>query len=131
MALPNQVWDDIIGQAASNVDILKDPEAVKQLGSILKTNVRAAKALGHPYVIQLGHIYLDMLNVYKVMSDNIATATSLNGESILLDYPRCSIPAIREPEVLSTMASVVNKLKGNITPEIPKIFDALFECTWT
>eukprot|EP00096_Caligus_rogercresseyi_P016793 TRINITY_DN975_c0_g1_i1.p1 TRINITY_DN975_c0_g1~~TRINITY_DN975_c0_g1_i1.p1 ORF type:complete len:1062 (-),score=444.95 TRINITY_DN975_c0_g1_i1:1520-4705(-) len=174
MALPNQVWDDIIGQAASNVDILKDPEAVKQLGSILKTNVRAAKALGHPYVIQLGHIYLDMLNVYKVMSDNIATATSLNGEvvtrqpliklmrgvkketlkliscwveasnepqlvlenfipplleSILLDYPRCSIPAIREPEVLSTMASVVNKLKGNITPEIPKIFDALFECT--
>jgi len=45
---------------------LKDPEAVKQLASILKTNVRACKALGHPYVIQLGKIYLDMLNVYKV-----------------------------------------------------------------
>lgn len=49
-----------------NVDILKNQEAVKQLASILKTNVRACKALGHPYVMQLGRIYLDMLNVYKV-----------------------------------------------------------------
>lgn len=48
------------------MDVLKDQEAVKQLASILKTNVRACKALGHPYVIQLGKIYLDMLNVYKV-----------------------------------------------------------------
>ena len=51
-----------------NVDVLKDQEAVKQLASILKTNVRACKALGHPYVMQLGKIYLDMLNVYKVRS---------------------------------------------------------------
>ena len=36
-----------------NVEVLKDPEAVKQLGNILKTNVRACKALGHPYVIQV------------------------------------------------------------------------------
>ena len=43
MQLPNQVWDDIINQAAKNVDVLKDHEAVKQLGSILKTNVRACK----------------------------------------------------------------------------------------
>ena len=62
----SQVWDDIINQASKNVDVLKDQEAVKQLGSILKTNVRACKALGHPFVSQLGRIYLDMLNVYKV-----------------------------------------------------------------
>jgi len=174
MQLPNQVWDDIINQASKNVDVLKDQEAVKQLGSILKTNVRACKALGHPFVSQLGRIYLDMLNVYKVMSENISTATSLNGESVtrqpliksmrvvkkealkliscwvdrsndanmvlenfipplldavLLDYQRCTVPSAREPEVLSTMATTVNKLKGTITKEIPKIFDALFECT--
>jgi exportin-1 len=174
MQLPNQVWDDIINQAAKNVDVLKDHEAVKQLGSILKTNVRACKALGHPFVIQLGRIYLDMLNVYKVMSENISTATSLNGEvvtrqpliksmrvvkketlkliscwversndasmvmenfipplldAVLLDYQRCAVPSAREPEVLSTMATTVNKLKGSITPQIPKIFDAVFECT--
>ncbi len=108
------------------------------------------------------------------MSENISTATSLNGEivtrqpliksmrvvkketlkliscwversndpnmvlenfipplldAVLLDYQRCSIPSAREPEVLSTMATVVKKLKGTITSEVPKIFDALFECT--
>jgi len=174
MSLPNQVWDDIINQAAKNVDVLKDHEAVKQLGSILKTNVRACKALGHPFVMQLGRIYLDMLNVYKVMSENISTAISLNGEvvtrqpliksmrvvkketlklisgwversndanmvlenfipplldAVLLDYQRCTVPAAREPEVLATMSTTVNKLKGTITPQIPKIFDAVFECT--
>lgn len=66
MQLPNQVWDDIISQASKNVDVLKEIEVVKQLASILKTNVRACKALNHAYVIQLGRIYLDMLNVYKV-----------------------------------------------------------------
>lgn len=62
-----------------NVDILKDPETVKQLGSILKTNVRACKAVGHPFVIQLGRIYLDMLNVYKCLSENISAAIQTNG----------------------------------------------------
>lgn len=174
MMLPNQVWDDIISQASKNVDVLKDADAVKQLASILKTNVRACKALGHPYVLQLGRIYLDMLNVYKVMSENISSAISLNGEcvtkqpliksmrvvkketlklisdwvsrsndhamvlenfipplldAVLLDYQRTSVPSAREPGVLSTMSSVVNKLEGHITSEVPKIFDAVFECT--
>lgn len=174
MLLPNQVWDDIIKQASKNVDVLKEPDAVRQLGNILKTNVRACKALGHPYVTQLGRIYLDMLNVYKVMSENISAAIALNGEgvtkqpliramrtvkkealkliagwvsrtndpkmvlenfipplldAVLLDYQRCAVPAAREPEVLSAMSMIVHRLEGFITCEIPKIFDAVFECT--
>ncbi|KAJ8781233.1 hypothetical protein J1605_011217 [Eschrichtius robustus] len=160
-------------QPQQNVDILKDPETVKQLGSILKTNVRACKAVGHPFVIQLGRIYLDMLNVYKCLSENISAAIQANGEmvtkqplirsmrtvkretlklisgwvsrsndpqmvaenfvpplldAVLIDYQR-NVPAAREPEVLSTMAIIVNKLGGHITAEIPQIFDAVFECT--
>ncbi|OXB52898.1 hypothetical protein ASZ78_006424, partial [Callipepla squamata] len=38
MLLPNPVWDCRIQQAAKNVDVLKDPEAITQLGGILKTN---------------------------------------------------------------------------------------------
>ncbi|CAG0882753.1 unnamed protein product [Darwinula stevensoni] len=174
MLLPNQVWDDIINQAAKNVDVLKDPDAVKQLANILKTNVRAAKAVGHHFVVQMGRIYLDMLNVYKVMSENISTAVAHNGESVtkqplikgmrvvkketlnlislwvskstdpqmvlenfipplldavLLDYARCPVPSAREPEVLNTMATIVNTLQSHITSEVPKIFDAVFACT--
>lgn len=174
MLLPNQMWDDIISQASHNVDILKDPEAVKQLVNILKTNVRACKALAHPYVVQLGRIYLDMLNVYKVMSENISQAIAANGvgvtkqpliknmriikketlnlisswvsrstdnnmvlenfippllDAVLLDYQRTVVPEAREPEVLSCMGAIVYKLAGHITSEVPKIFDAVFECT--
>ena len=82
MSLPNNVWDDIISQATNDVEVLKNPDVVKQLGNILKTNVRACKSLGHPYVVQLGRIYLDMLNVYKVTSNNISVAISLNGEAV-------------------------------------------------
>jgi exportin-1 len=159
MYLPNQVWDDIINQATKNVDILKEADAVKQLGNILKTNVRACKALGHPYVVQLGRIYLDMLNVYKVMSENISAAIALHGEivtkqplvrsmrtvkketlklisgwvsrsndnqmvmenfipplldAVLLDYQRCAVPSAREPEVLSTMSSIVGRLEVSL-----------------
>lgn len=71
---------NILVARSQNVDILKDPETVKQLGSILKTNVRACKAVGHPFVIQLGRIYLDMLNVYKCLSENISAAIQTNGE---------------------------------------------------
>ncbi|XP_056639839.1 exportin-1 [Diorhabda sublineata] len=174
MLLPNQVWDDIISQASKNVDILKEIEIVKQLASILKTNVRACKTLNHAYVMQLGRIYLDMLNVYKVMSENITAAIQLNGETVmkqpliksmravkketlklisdwisvsddntmvlesfippfldavLFDYQRTPVPIAREPEVLSAIAIIVNKLKSDITLEVPKIFDAIFECT--
>nr|DBA27044.1 TPA: hypothetical protein GDO54_011225 [Pyxicephalus adspersus] len=49
-------------------------------------------------------------------------------DAVLIDYQR-NVPAAREPEVLSTMATIVNKLGGHITAEIPQIFDAVFECT--
>ncbi len=50
-------------------------------------------------------------------------------DAVLLDYQRCSVAAAREPEVLSTMATIVNKLEGHITSNVPKIFDAVFQCT--
>ncbi|CAF0774384.1 unnamed protein product [Brachionus calyciflorus] len=173
MQLPNAVWDTIIQQATANCDSLKEPEIIKQLCNILKTNVRACKALGYPYVNQLGRIYLDMLNVYKVMSSNISEAIAQHGEicakqplikqmrvvkkeslnlisswiskssdpdmvvenfipplldAVLLDYQK-NVPEAREGEVLSTMATIVNKLEKSITKEIPKIFEAVFECT--
>lgn len=42
---------------------------------------------------------------------------------------RTKVPAAREPKVLSTMATIVNSVQRLITSEIPKIFDAVFECT--
>ena len=36
-------------------------------------------ALGNPYTVQLGHIYVDLLNVYKAFSELINTAIATSG----------------------------------------------------
>ena len=53
MAVPNQIWDSIITRAAENSSVLQDPEIIKQLGHILKINVRGCTAIGHPFVAQV------------------------------------------------------------------------------
>eukprot|EP00731_Ephydatia_muelleri_P027685 Em0019g558a len=173
MSLPNEIWDSIIARATSDLQVLQDHDTIKQLGHILKTNVRACTAVGHPFVIQLGRIYLDMLNVYKVLSENISTAVALNGElvtkqpliasmrtvkketlkliscwvsksqdpgmvrehflpplldAILGDYRR-NVPGAREPEVLSTVTAIVERLESSATDDVPPILDSLFQCT--
>lgn len=50
-------------------------------------------------------------------------------DAVLIDYQKTNVACAREPEVLSAMATIVNKLEGYITSEVPKIFDAVFECT--
>merc|ERR1719431_2012205 len=50
-------------------------------------------------------------------------------EAVLLDYQRTKVPAARDAEVMSTMATFVNTLKTSIESHVPQIFDALFECT--
>ncbi|VEL35167.1 unnamed protein product [Protopolystoma xenopodis] len=124
-------------------------------------------------LFQLGRIYLDMLNIYKIMSENINRAIEANGDQVvkqpiirsmravkkailnllscwierttdpflvaenfvppLLDavanvYQR-SLPVAREPEVLQTMATLVNRLEEHSLLSLPKILDAVFQCT--
>lgn len=171
--LPNQIWDGILVQAAHDVDLLKNFEIVKQLCNILKTNYSACKSLDQPYLVQLGRIYLDMLNVYKIMSQNIGQAVAANGEQVtkqplirsmrsvkkaILNVLSCwikrttdpvmvaenfvpplldavtddyqkNLPAAREAEVLSLMATLVNRLEEHILPALPRILDAVFQST--
>jgi len=127
MFLPNQVWDDIIDQAFKNVDVLKDSDAVKQLGNILKTNVRACKALGQPYVVQLGRIYLDMLNVYKVMSENISAATALNGEIVTKQPLIRSMRTVKKETLKLISDWIVRASDAQMVREnfIPPLLDAV------
>ena len=80
MAVPNQIWDSIINRAAENQQVLQDIDIIKQLGHILKINVRSCTSTGHPFVAQLGRIYMDMLNLYKCLSENISQAVALSGK---------------------------------------------------
>lgn len=49
-------------------------------------------------------------------------------DPILGDYKR-NIAGARDPEVLTLFATVVEKLKQNVVDEVPRIMEAVFECT--
>ena len=59
----------------------------------------------------------------------IATYIAPLFNEILPEYQHCAIASAREPEVLSTIAAVVNKLEDYSTSMIPQIFEAIFDCT--
>jgi exportin-1 len=102
-------------------------QAVKPLGSILKTNVRACRALGHPYVIQLGRIYLDMLNVYKIMSENISQAIAANGIQIN-NQPLIKAMHVIRKETLTLISEWVfrsNDSKMVMDNFVPPLLDAV------
>lgn len=139
----------------------------------MKTNVSVCSAVGAPFFVQIGRIYMDMLGLYKAVSDAISTAVATQGEiatktprvralrtikkevlkvielyitkaedlqavsinlipplmeAVLGDYLRNVEPA-RDAEVLSVMATIVDKLKGLMTQKVPLILDATFEST--
>lgn len=79
MFLPNQAWDTIINQANQNPEILQDPETIKVIGNIMKTNVAACSSIGSYFYPQIGRIYLDMLTMYRAASSLINDAVQRDG----------------------------------------------------
>lgn len=75
MDLPNQVWKSLIHNASINQqENLHSQQVLNQFVTILKTNNRACKSVGHAYGTQLSEIYLDMISVYEVLSKSIVEA---------------------------------------------------------
>ncbi|CAE6441847.1 unnamed protein product [Rhizoctonia solani] len=173
MDLPNNAWDSLMSQAASNVDVLGNPENVKILSNVLKTNVSACVSVGGFFLPQIGRIFNDMLGLYKAVSTLISEQVAKDGpvatrtpkvrslrtikkeilklmetyvkkaedldtlyanfippllEAVLGDYNR-NVPHARDAEVLNVMATVTSRLQGLLTPQVPAILDAVFECT--
>ncbi|CAA2959341.1 protein EXPORTIN 1A isoform X2 [Olea europaea var. sylvestris] len=173
MALPNQKWAEIIGQARQSVDFLKDQDVIRAVLNILQTNTSTASSLGTYFLPQISLIFLDMLNVYRMYSELISTSIAQGGpfasrtsivkllrsvkretlklietfldkaedqphigkqfvppmmDPVLGDYAR-NLPDARESEVLSLFATIINKYKGTMIEDVPRIFEAVFQCT--
>mmetsp|Transcript_10526 Transcript_10526/g.16158 ORF Transcript_10526/g.16158 Transcript_10526/m.16158 type:complete len:1088 (-) Transcript_10526:113-3376(-) len=177
MDMPNRTWKIIMDQASKNVESLMEPNTIKEIVKILKSNNRVCSAVGPLFTSQLQTFFLDMLNVYKVYSERISTAVAQQGaiatqmslvrtmrsakkevlrllivfidrsgppeaepravaqgfippvlDPILGDYHR-NIAGARDPEVLALFATVIGKLKSHVMSDVPRIMEAVFECT--
>jgi len=58
--------------------------------------------------VQLGRIYLDMLNVYKVMSENVSSAVAANGDSVTKQPLMKSMRTVKK-ETLKLISSWVSR----------------------
>lgn len=79
MQLPNNAWQDYMNRARTNVSELFEVGVVRELSKILRTNRSVCRAAGSIFVHQLSAICLDMLNVYKVYSEQISQAVAAQG----------------------------------------------------
>ncbi|WVR09450.1 hypothetical protein IAU60_006517 [Kwoniella sp. DSM 27419] len=127
MELPNNAWDNLMQQAASNVDVLGNPENVKILSNILKTNVSACTSIGSFFLPQLGRIWLDMLGLYRTVSRIISDQVAEQGV-IATKTPKVRSLRTIKKEILRLVETYVKKaedLEGINTNLIPGLFDAI------
>lgn len=72
MAAPNQSWDATIAAiSASPGTAIRDPDTLKLLSVLLKTNLSLCGSLGSAYMSQLGQIYMDVLSLYRLCSESV------------------------------------------------------------
>jgi len=177
MIMPNRTWKVIMDQANTNVETLVEPNTIKELIKIIKSNNRVCHSVGPLFTSQLQGFFLDLLNVYKVYSERISLAVTQQGaiatqmslvrtmrsakkevlrllivfigrsgppeadpqavaqgfippvlDPILGDYQR-NIAGARDPEVLVLFTTVVQNLKNYVLDDIPRVMEAVFECT--
>ncbi|CAB4256100.1 similar to Saccharomyces cerevisiae YGR218W CRM1 Major karyopherin, involved in export of proteins, RNAs, and ribosomal subunits from the nucleus [Maudiozyma barnettii] len=79
MQLPNMAWDAIVEQSMANPALLLDSETVKIVANIIKTNVAVCTAMGADFYPQLGHIYYNMLQLYRAVSSMISSQVATEG----------------------------------------------------
>eukprot|EP00966_Prymnesium_polylepis_P010476 241693-Prymnesium_polylepis.1 len=101
---------------------------MKQLQTIIRTNERVAIALGHPYMVQLGHIYVDLLNVYKAYSELINTAIATSGATNVHLMHTSGVRAMRavKKETLRLLDTFIDKSEDHelvLTKFVPPLLD--------
>ena len=64
-------------------------------------------------------------DILKLISEFFSKATNFDVvmeslvpplmDTVLMDYESCPFPSVREPQVLSTMTTLINRLEGKLT----------------
>ncbi|KAF7637274.1 Importin N-terminal domain-containing protein [Meloidogyne graminicola] len=117
MALPNSIWTEAIEAASKDVSIFTDPEVLKNLTHILKTNVAACKSIGAPFFSQLKRILNDMLSIYQVISGNLNKAVNEQGEHVL-KWPLIKHMRVVKKEILTLLSTWISRaFEGRIIEE--------------
>ncbi|KAK8210264.1 Karyopherin transporter [Zalaria obscura] len=76
-------------------------------------------------ILKLINTYVEKADDLEMIHDRLVPQLL---EAVLLDY-RNNVPDARESEVLNVITTIIRKLQGLMTDQVPAILDAVFECT--
>ncbi|KAI9592800.1 CRM1 C terminal-domain-containing protein [Syncephalis fuscata] len=127
MHIPNMAWQRIINMAQSDMSIIGNVDQVKVLGNVLKTNRAVCNAVGSGYISQMTIIYLDMLGLYKSVSELISDAVRTQG-LVATRTPRVRAMRTVKKEVLRIVESFVQNTNdlGNVVDNmLPSLLPAV------
>lgn len=108
MHLPNVAWHTVVRQAGEDPNLLSNPEIVKIIANILKTNVAVCGPLGPGFLPQLGGIYSDMLSLYNAVSRLISQAVAADGP-IVTKTPKVRGWRTIKKEILTLLEIYISK----------------------
>lgn len=69
-----------MSQATTDMDVLHNPESIRILANVLKTNVAACTSIGSFFLPQIARIYMDMLGLYRAVSGIISELVAKDGQ---------------------------------------------------
>lgn len=108
MNMPNLAWQGVIEQSKSDPELLTNPETIKIIANIMKTNVATCSSLGAAFSPQLSLIYIDMLSLYRAVSQMISDAVVSQG-AIATKTPRVRGLRTIKKEILKLIEAYVSK----------------------
>ena len=129
MKLPNIAWSSVVQQAGETPDLLGNPEIVKIIANIIKTNVSVCKPLGPSFYPQLGLIYIDMLSLYKAVRSLISNAVQSDG-LIATKTPKVRGWRTIKKEILILIETYISKANNDheiVRDLVPGLLSAVLE----
>ena len=80
-------WESLIQQAGQNAtETLENPDNLRILANVLKTNVAACTSIGSFFTPQIALIYVDMLGLYRLVSGIISETVQKDGMNHAVAY---------------------------------------------
>ena len=115
MTLPNEAWARVTRDAQRDASTLTRPEVVRDVAKIVRTHTRVCASCGALYVTQLAAFYLDLLNVFRVYSEEVSRAVQQHGD-VAVRHADVRALRVAKREILKLLATFVEKCAE---PEAP------------
>lgn len=99
-------WNKVMEIANSDPSNLQDIEVIRTIGFIVKANERVASSLGHPFYTHLAKIFMELLQIYKLYSENISYVVANNSQQFSVSILKAMRTVRRE--ILNLIATFIS-----------------------